>query len=50
MLRDEETIVAAREDAEALLDADPDLGEHPLLREAVDDLEHSGQSGFMEKS
>ncbi len=50
VLRDEDTIVAAREDAVALLEADPDLGEHPLLREAVDDLEHSRQSGFMEKS
>ncbi len=50
VLRDEDTIVAAREDAVALLEADPDLGKHGLLREAVDDLEHSRQSGFMEKS
>jgi ATP-dependent DNA helicase RecG len=50
VLRDEETIVAAREDAVALLEADPGLDGHPLLRTAVDELEQSRQSGFMEKS
>ncbi len=50
VLRDEETIVAAREDAEAVLAVDPALDEHPLLASAVDELEHSGQSGYMEKS
>ena len=50
VLRDEETIVAAREDAEAVLAADPGLDEHRLLAAAVDELEHSGQSGYMEKS
>jgi len=50
VLRDEDTIVAARDDAEALLADDPDLGGHPLLLGAVDEMEHSGQSEFMEKS
>ncbi|GAA2115988.1 ATP-dependent DNA helicase RecG [Nocardioides bigeumensis] len=50
VLRDEDTIVAAREDSIALLEADPGLDEHPLLRTAVDELEQSSQSGFMEKS
>ena len=50
VLRDEETIVAARDDAEALLVADPDLSGHRLLLRAVDGMEHSGQSEFMEKS
>ena len=50
VLRDEETIVAARDDAEALLAENPDLAGHPLLAEAVDAMEHSGQSEFMEKS
>ena len=34
VLRDEKTIVAAREEAEALLDADPDLAAHPDLAAA----------------
>ncbi|MGI8645560.1 MAG: ATP-dependent DNA helicase RecG [Nocardioides sp.] len=50
VLRDETTIVAAREDAEALLATDPGLDEAPLLARAVDAMEHSGESGFMEKS
>ncbi len=50
VLRDEATIVAAREDAEALLGADPRLVGAPALAAAVDEMEHSGHSGFMEKS
>jgi len=50
VLRDEATIVAAREDAEVLLAADPELAGVPLLAGAVDEMEHSGESGFMEKS
>jgi ATP-dependent DNA helicase RecG len=50
VLRDEDTIVAAREDAEALLADDPDLAGAPRLAEAVDAMEHSRHSGFMEKS
>jgi ATP-dependent DNA helicase RecG len=50
VLRDEETIVAARAAAEALLDQDRDLSGAPLLAAAVERLELSRQSDFMEKS
>jgi ATP-dependent DNA helicase RecG len=50
VLRDEKTIVAAREAAEALLAADPQLDQAPELAAAVADLEHSRQSDFMEKA
>ncbi|MGD9959862.1 ATP-dependent DNA helicase RecG, partial [Nocardioides sp.] len=50
VLRDEKTIVAAREAAEALLVTDPTLASAPLLAAAVDALEESGKSGFMEKA
>ncbi len=50
VLRDEDTIVAAREAAEALLGRDPGLDEAPLLAEAVADLERSQQGDFIEKS
>jgi ATP-dependent DNA helicase RecG len=50
VLRDEDTIVAARGAAEALLDADDTLSGNPDLRAAVETLEASVQSAFMEKS
>jgi ATP-dependent DNA helicase RecG len=50
VLRDEETILAARAAAEALLDADPDLSSHPLLCEAVVAMEESAEGEFIEKS
>ncbi len=50
VLRDEETIVAAREEAEALHVADPNLTTHPDLAGAVAALEISVESDFMEKS
>jgi ATP-dependent DNA helicase RecG len=50
VLRDEKTIVAARETAEALLVADEDLAEAPQLAAAVAVMEHSRQSDFMEKA
>ena len=50
MLRDEKTIVSAREVAETLLGADPDLARAPELAAAVADLEHSRHSDFMEKA
>jgi ATP-dependent DNA helicase RecG len=50
VLRDEDTIVAARGAAEALLAADPALAGAPELAAAVADLEHSRQSDYMEKS
>lgn len=50
VLRDEQTIVEAREAAEALLAADPDLATTPLLARAVADLEASVEADFIEKS
>ncbi|MGZ4455693.1 MAG: ATP-dependent DNA helicase RecG [Nocardioides sp.] len=50
VLRDEKTILAAREAAEGLLDRDPDLAGAPLLGAAVATMEQSRQSDFMEKS
>lgn len=50
VLRDETTIVAAREAAVALLEADRTLGGHPELAAAVARLEESAESDFMEKS
>jgi ATP-dependent DNA helicase RecG len=50
VLRDEDTIVAAREAAEQLLDEDETLSDHPLLAESVVVMEASRESDFMEKS
>jgi ATP-dependent DNA helicase RecG len=50
VLRDEKTIVQARETATAMLAADPGLEQVPALRQLVTELEHSRQSEFMEKS
>ncbi|WP_205474261.1 ATP-dependent DNA helicase RecG [Nocardioides sp. SYSU D00038] len=50
VLRDEETIVAAREAAERLLDDDPELLSHPPLALAVADLEASTRGDFLERS
>ena len=50
VLRDEETIVAAREAAHELLDSDPELASAPLLAVEVARLEESERSSFMEKA
>ncbi|MBZ5733142.1 ATP-dependent DNA helicase RecG [Nocardioides sp. TRM66260-LWL] len=50
VLRDEATIVAAREAAETLLDADEALRSTPRLAAAVSDLEASVAAEFMEKA
>jgi ATP-dependent DNA helicase RecG len=50
VLRDEETIVAARAVAEELLERDPELSGAPALAAAVAEMEQSRQSEFMEKS
>ncbi|HEX4473061.1 MAG TPA: ATP-dependent DNA helicase RecG [Nocardioides sp.] len=50
VLRDEDTIVEAREAATALLAADPGLDRATDLRRLVTELERSRQSDFMEKS
>jgi ATP-dependent DNA helicase RecG len=50
VLRDEDTIVAAREVAVSLLERDPSLKSGPGLAVAVNTLEQSGLSEFLEKS
>jgi ATP-dependent DNA helicase RecG len=50
VLRDEKTILEAREAATSLLAADPGLDRATELRRLVTELERSRQSGFMEKS
>jgi ATP-dependent DNA helicase RecG len=50
VLRDEDTIVEARETAITMLAEDPDLAAVPELRALVTELEDSRQSEFMEKS
>ena len=50
VLRDEKTIGEAREAADWLLAADPDLVGADEIRERVRDLERSVESNFMEKS
>jgi len=50
VLRDEDTIVAAREAATRLLERDPELTGAPELARAVAELEQSRQSDFMEKA
>src|SRR4249919_3287232 len=46
VLRDEETIIEAREAAIALLEADPGLDQAPVLRLRVTELQESRQSDF----
>ena len=50
VLRDEKTILEARAAADALLERDAALTDSPLLVAAVEQMEHSRQSDFMEKS
>ena len=49
VLRDEKTIVAAREAAEALLSEDPGLDRAPDLAAAVAEVERSAASEFLDK-
>jgi len=50
VLRDEDTIIAARAAAESLLDADLELRDTPMLADAVNDLERSQHADFVDKS
>jgi len=50
VLRDEKTIVAAREAAVAMLEDDPDLADRPALAAGVLELEASAASEFMDRS
>ncbi|WP_107771617.1 ATP-dependent DNA helicase RecG [Nocardioides sediminis] len=50
VLRDAKTIDQARDAAESLLGADPELAAAPDLAAAVQEVERSSASGFLEKS
>ncbi|MEW9534056.1 ATP-dependent DNA helicase RecG [Microbispora sp. NPDC049125] len=50
LLRDEEVIETAREEATALLAADPELTAHPALRAELDLLVAGEQAEFLEKA
>ncbi|MFD4157187.1 ATP-dependent DNA helicase RecG [Streptomyces hydrogenans] len=49
VIEDEEVIAAAREEATALVLADPDLGAHPGLRTALDALLSEEREEYLEK-
>lgn len=50
LLRDEDVIVAAREEAAALLSADPELSSLPGLRAEIDRLLADERAGYLEKT
>ncbi|HEY3952246.1 MAG TPA: ATP-dependent DNA helicase RecG [Streptosporangiaceae bacterium] len=50
VLRDEELIGLARGEAATVVDADPELGQHPGLAAAISDLLGPDQAGFLEKT
>ena len=50
LLSDEELIAFAREEASALVEADPQLAGHPALREAIDDLLGPQRAEFLDKA
>jgi ATP-dependent DNA helicase RecG len=50
LLHDEKLIAQARAEASALVDADPDLLEHPMLAIQVAQLFAEGQAEYLEKA
>ncbi|MFI6799073.1 ATP-dependent DNA helicase RecG [Streptosporangium canum] len=50
LLRDEDVIHAARQDAEAMLTADPELAEHAVLRMEIDRLLADERAEYLEKT
>jgi ATP-dependent DNA helicase RecG len=50
LLRDEDVIHAARLDAEAMLEADPELAGHPVLRTEIDRLLADERAEYLEKA
>jgi len=50
LLADEELIAFARQEASALVEADPGLDGHPALREAIDDLLGPQRAEFLDKA
>jgi ATP-dependent DNA helicase RecG len=49
VVRDEDVIVTARQDASAVVDADPDLVSHPVLAAALGDLLADERAEFLER-
>ena len=49
VIDDEDVIVAAREDATRLVDADPDLSDHPVLVAALGSLVDDDKAAFLER-
>jgi ATP-dependent DNA helicase RecG len=49
LLRDEDLILAAREDAFAIVGADPDLQQHPALRAVIDSALDDEQAAYLER-
>jgi ATP-dependent DNA helicase RecG len=50
LIRDRDLITAARAEASAIVDADPDLADHPGLAAAVTRLIESERAEFLEKT
>jgi ATP-dependent DNA helicase RecG len=50
LLADEELIAFARQEASAVVEADPQLAAHPALREAIDDLLGPQRVEFLDKA
>jgi len=50
LLADEELIAFARQEASAVVEADPQLADHPALREAIDDLLGPQRVEFLDKA
>jgi ATP-dependent DNA helicase RecG len=50
LLTDEDLIASAREEATALVAADPQLTAHPALKEAIDDLLGDRRAEFLDKA
>jgi ATP-dependent DNA helicase RecG len=50
LLSDEELIAFAREEASALVEADPHLTSHPAVKQAIDDLLGEQRADFLDKA
>jgi ATP-dependent DNA helicase RecG len=50
LLADEDLIALARDEASTLVESDPDLGGHPVLREAIDDMLGPQRAEFLDKT
>ncbi len=50
VIRDEDTIRAARDQARALVDADPDLEQAPALARELEALLEAQQASYLDKS